>query len=333
MRGQARFGGRKFVEATGDRPILARAPMRRDWGHLMRFMPALLGTLALALPAGAVAAEAETGTISGRATDELGLPMEAVDVCAETVDETWFICDTTGTDGTYRLTGLPAGRYKVGFWAKGNFITQFWERELTWNMATPIDVAPGISIAEIDATIERGATISGLVTERATGAPVAGVLVCASVGELERCAKTNALGLYAIVGLAERTWTVEFYPEKTEAALMSQPYSGGPITMAAQETKPGVNAELVAGGQIAGTVRARERAPRSGASSSARRPRPRRSRSPACTRRRRAPTASPASGRARSRSSSRPNRAPCRPSGGTAARPSKRRRRSRSCRR
>jgi len=165
-------------------------------------LPLLLGLLLVALPCAASAAEPETGNISGTVTDEGSNPLVEVEVCAEAVDKTRFKCDLTWHNGAFEITNLPVGSYKVGFWDEaGNFVTQFWEHGLVWNEATPVSVTAG-GTATVIAALQRGAKIQGVVTAAATGLPVGGVEACASAGELERCATTNAEGAYTIDGLA-----------------------------------------------------------------------------------------------------------------------------------
>ncbi|HVW48151.1 MAG TPA: carboxypeptidase-like regulatory domain-containing protein [Solirubrobacterales bacterium] len=228
-------------------------PRNLKSGNLRLFLlPLLLGALLLALPSGATAAE--TGTIAGRVTDEGGEPIVEVMVCAEVVGKERFKCDSTRQDGTYELTGLAAGEYKVGFWAdEGNYVTQFFEHKLTWEEADAVPLAPG-ETRTIETVLKRGATISGRVTTAATGAAVADVEACATFGVLERCAKTDAAGEYTIDGLVEGNWTVYFYAGQAEGSLLSQPFSGGTFLVGEKQAMTGVDAQLVAGGQIAGTV-------------------------------------------------------------------------------
>jgi protocatechuate 3,4-dioxygenase beta subunit len=88
------------------------------------------------------------GSISGRAVDEFGAPLEGL--CAET-DSYHF--GRTASDGTYRIRGLLPGQYSVHFFdCAGSLliIPQYWKNSLFINGATPVDVregqdTPGIS--------------------------------------------------------------------------------------------------------------------------------------------------------------------------------------------
>jgi hypothetical protein len=224
----------------------------------------------LALPASAMAEETTettaitTGRIAGTVT-ALGGPIAGeVEVCAKSVlDESTFKCIALPGGGPYEITDLPAGEYKVGFWPTGNYVTQFWNHGLTWNEATPVQVAAGLPTAEIDAVLETGATISGTITAAATGAPVEKVEACAKLVELvpvlnlelERCAKTNAAGEYTIDGLVPGQWTINFYAQQAEADVVSAPYAQPTVEVGPLQNLTGVSQALIPGGQIAGTVR------------------------------------------------------------------------------
>ncbi len=215
------------------------------------------------MPAGAVAAE--PGSIAGTVTAEGGAPVGEgeVEVCVKAVDESSFKCVQLLPDGSYKIPELPKGEYKVGFWPTGNYVTQFWQNEPTWKRATPLTVTDAEGKDGVNATLVRGATISGIVTASATGAPVDDIEACATFVEpeleleleLERCAITDTAGQYTIDGLAEGTWNLYFYAQEAAADVVSQAYSGGAIQVTAGEPKSGVNVALGPGGQIAGTVR------------------------------------------------------------------------------
>jgi len=234
--------------------------IRSKWPNLrLLFLSLVLGAL-LALPA--VATAAETGNIRGTVTEEGGEPVVEAEVCAEAVDKSHFKCIPTRTDGSYEITGLAKGEYKVGFWDEpANFVTQFYEGKLTWSEATPVGLEAG-ETRQINGRLERGATIGGTVTAAATGLPVAEVEACATstatAEPIERCAKTNAGGAYLIEGvpyLPGTPWNVYFYAQKAKADVVSQPFSGGAFGVGAKQSLTGVNAALGPGGQIAGTVR------------------------------------------------------------------------------
>jgi hypothetical protein len=226
---------------------------RPDWANFRRFfLPLLLGALLLALPASAMAVE--PGNIAGTVTAEGGKPIGDMEVCARAVDESSYECVPLPDGGPYVIPNLQEGKYQVGFWPTGNFVTQFWQNAPTWNKAEPLAVIGGETTGGIDATLVPGATIKGIVSASTTGAPVGEVEACATSGEIERCAQSNAAGEYAIDGLAGGVWNLYFYAQKAVADVVSEPYSGGPIEIFSGEART-ANAPLGPGAQIAGTVR------------------------------------------------------------------------------
>jgi hypothetical protein len=197
-----------------------------------------------------MAAEPEPGGISGTVSEGIG----EIEVCAKAVEGSRYECVSLREGGTYEIPNLPEGKYEVGFWPVGNFVTQFWRDAPTWNKAEPLEVIGGQTMGGVDATLVPGATIEGIVTASATLLPVGEVEACATSGEIERCATSNAVGEYAIDGLAAGVWNLHFYAEKAVADVVSEAYSGGAIEVSSGEAKT-VSTALGPGGQIAGTVR------------------------------------------------------------------------------
>src|ERR1039458_597717 len=66
-----------------------------------------------------MAQTAGIGALTGRVTDPSGAVVANVTVTATSVDNGQTRSVTTGTDGTYKLDGLPAGNYRVKFEASG----------------------------------------------------------------------------------------------------------------------------------------------------------------------------------------------------------------------
>lgn len=232
---------------------------RLDWANFRRFLlPLALAALVVSLPAGAMGAESEAGTgaIAGTVSTEV-VGAGQIEVCARAVDESSYQCalPLPATGGNYEISGLTPGDYNVGFWSTGNFVTQFWENALTWGAASPIGVTAGETTQVENAVLVKGATISGTVTAAATATPVGEIEACATSGLLERCAKTDGLGSYTIDGLAAGVWNLYFYAQDADADVVSSAYSGGTIEVSPGDERSNVNAALIPGGQIAGTVR------------------------------------------------------------------------------
>jgi hypothetical protein len=222
--------------------------------------------LAVALmPAGALAA---TGAISGTVTAaDTHEPLEGVEVCAWTVEEEFSGCDfSTSSDGSYVIAGLDPGEYKVEFWPEGlPYEPEFYEGTQSWSKAKPVVVESGKTTSGIDAELAPVAGLEGTVTRSSDGEPVEEVEVCAwpvSEEGFGGCTATAGDGSYLIAGLEPGEYKVEFWPGFTGQNLAYQFYKdkdrwleADTVTVEAEETTPGIDAELHPGATIKGTVR------------------------------------------------------------------------------
>jgi hypothetical protein len=247
------------VAGGGAHILIAALITGRKRTHAARLIALAVALLALALPAAGEAAPpgAISGTISGAGVG----PLVEAEACAEAITSTAteFACAKTGPGGTYAIGGLVEGSYAVwlGPPREANFVGQYYGGSHSFTGASPVRVDPGATTPNVGATLEKGATISGVVRAAATGAPVPGVEVCASASTGgEGCGETSSLGAYRIIGLPAGTFDVEFFTYETGQNLLSQSYELGPVTLTAGQERTGVNAALVAGGQVTGTVRA-----------------------------------------------------------------------------
>ncbi len=179
---------------------------------------------------------------------------------------------TTDATGSYTITGLATGTYTVMFRscssATAGYVAQYYGDAATAAAATPVVVSTsGQAVTSIDATLVAGGTIAGTV-EDATGTPVAGE--CVSVDSLAAgfggTATTDATGAYSVPGLAAGSYVVEFTSCTSGGPYADQYYNGSPggtpgyqdalaVTVVAGQTAP-VDATLVAGGSITGTITA-----------------------------------------------------------------------------
>ncbi len=194
------------------------------------------------------------GTIRGRVTDALsGDGLQWVEVCAFVPDEFFGGCATSDAEGDYSIAGLPAGSYVVEFWSEEGYEDAYYGG----GSGTPVQVSVGATASGIDAALEKGAMLSGRVTDAATGAGVAQTLVClhpASPGAYGGCALSGKAGLYSFDGLPGGSYKVGFSEEPEEAfedGYETQFYDGkatlaeaSVITLAAHEARTGVDARL-----------------------------------------------------------------------------------------
>jgi hypothetical protein len=118
-------------------------------------------------------------------------------------------------------------------------------------------VAPGSAMAATG-------SISGTVVDAGTSGPVAGIQVCAWEFEHQfspgGCEFTNAAGEYTISGLEPGAYAVEFNPwhelgyDNRYASEKATFASADEVVVASETTTSGVNAALIVGGKMEGTV-------------------------------------------------------------------------------
>ncbi len=199
------------------------------------------------------------GTISGTVTAapaKRGL--EKVSVCAYGSGSR---CATTGPSGEYTITSLPSGSYTVEFYGTGEYAPQYYKAKVYASEAEPVPVTAGSTAAEIDAEMQLGGKISGVVTAAATSSPLADVLVCKYAVHEEyygTCTFTGAEGEYSFSGLAATEYKLEFSSSEN---YLTQYFDGkgslseaNPVAVTSGETKSGIDAALQPGGEIKGTI-------------------------------------------------------------------------------
>ncbi len=177
----------------------------------------------------------------------------------------------TQGDGSYEVT-VPVANYAVEFDPScggpvlSPYALQYYVGQVDLPDANPVFASAISPATGIDAHLVAGYTISGTVTE--AGGTGVGANVCASAddsaGHRVSSAKTAADGTYAIGNLPAGTYTVYFDPTcgGTEASRYAQQYyqaapditTASGVVLTANAT--GIDADLVAGGTISGTVTA-----------------------------------------------------------------------------
>ncbi|RYD50104.1 MAG: hypothetical protein EOP85_00255 [Verrucomicrobiaceae bacterium] len=114
---------------------------------------------------------AELGKVSGTVTGPNGVtPLGGIRVGAyfkESPDEDWYEYRSVLTDanGTYVLTGLPAGAVRLRFRdPSGVHFTEFHNNVASVGLAQDINISNGGTVTGINASLARSGTISGTVT-------------------------------------------------------------------------------------------------------------------------------------------------------------------------
>jgi len=155
------------------------------------------------------------GTISGRIiADANGQAVPGVRVNAINIAKGFYVAGETASDGTYQITGLPSGDYRVQADPRDlNFISEYFNDAMSADSATPVSVTEGQETPNIDFSLATGGTISGVVRAAGTDLGIARLTVKAhELPEGKRIiamGKTAADGSYQIVGLPSGEYRVQ----------------------------------------------------------------------------------------------------------------------------
>jgi phage gpG-like protein len=196
----------------------------------------------------------EGGRVTGKVTS--ASTRAAIDralVCAFTADDEIEACALSNLSGEYAIAGLLDGRYKIGVdAAEAGYAIQYYDDELSLSRATLVPVVAGEIASGIDAQLIEGGRIAGRVTSASSGAPIAGILVCAfeSSAEIEECAITGESGEYLLAGLPAGEYAVDFNGGKTYASQYyddaSSPAAARPVPVVAGSMDSGIDASMQA---------------------------------------------------------------------------------------
>ncbi|MDQ3156850.1 MAG: carboxypeptidase regulatory-like domain-containing protein [Actinomycetota bacterium] len=233
----------------------------------------VLGLLGAATTA---AQAADTAHITGKVTKAGGAGVAGITVAVfkEYNDEGDVYWDelksvNTGTTGTYNLSALPAGSYRLGFYDEnGLYETEYFDNATSVETAKTIPLAAGATSAGKNAELSLAAHIKGKVTKPG-GVGIAGVDVIA-YQEIDEdgdtyiapvnYTSTDAGGNYDLGGLTAGTYRVGF--EDFENNQYQSEYfdnvadveDAEDIVVASAATAAGKNAELAPGAHIKGKV-------------------------------------------------------------------------------
>ncbi len=227
--------------------------------------------IALVVPSTAFAAN---GHITGKVVDDAyKAPLAGITVRGYVYDPgdptfmDWVGDAYTEPDGTYDLE-VPPGKIIVEFTQNppNIYLSEFYNNTRNWAAAGKLTLASGATLVNINASLGLGSRISGVVTDQVTGAPLEGIRVTANYDEDnngEAFSRTD--GTYDITGLPSNTFQVafqdigwtdpsnervyidEWYNSTTQALALN-------ISLTAPATRTGINASMVKGASISGTV-------------------------------------------------------------------------------
>ena len=160
------------------------------------------------------------GSVSGFVYDANDAPISAayVQVTDNTIGN-WAGSANTGSDGSYKVWGLPTGNYVVRASAYP-YVTEYYQEAATREQATPVPVTLSQEASGINFTLALGGSISGFVYD-ADDAPISGVYVRVTdntTGNWAGSANTGSDGSYKVRGLPTGNYVVRAsaYPYVTE---------------------------------------------------------------------------------------------------------------------
>ncbi len=252
-------------------------------------VPAVLVIIFVSLAFAPSALAAETGQITGKVTDaSTQAPVANVMVCmwpyAGTYRGEEYVgadqCEETGANGEYTLSRVPAGTYGVMFFVSElgirteDYALQYYGGGSSRSEGREVVVRAGETTGEVDAAMQPGGHIKGVVTDASTQAPIEGVEACTGglgggpnerpPSLMVRCGVTGANGEYTIPALSTGEYLVEYHvPTEDSLDYARQFYSGQtfapqgnlvPVTTG--ETTTGIDVAMQPGGNISGRVTA-----------------------------------------------------------------------------
>lgn len=230
-----------------------------------RLLVVLAGVAALVL--GLVApAQAANGHIVGTVTSAGAVPLEDVWVDVYDMDEQEYVGgDDTDAQGQYDVA-LPAGTYLVVFYSNDeNYEPELYDdvHDFDIDAATPVVVTDGGS-TQADAELTRTASISGHLTMNAAD-PEDAVRVYDDEGDVAGWGWVESDGSYEVNGLQAGSYRLafnrlsgfafsaaQFFDDHEEQAGLA---SADQVTLASGEARTGIDAVLVEGGHVIGTLR------------------------------------------------------------------------------
>ncbi len=212
--------------------------------------------------------------LSGHVTASGGGALANVCVTAYDTDKNPVASATSDSTGAYNLGGIAGGSYRVEFAdCFGNAHTpQWYSNKPDFASATPLQLTLGLTATSIDAALTSPGSITGQVTDTASHG-LQGICVNArpTGSGSGSAATTDSLGRYT-VGLGPGSYVVAF-TDCVGHQYIPQWFGSGspdlataqPVTVAAGNATPGINAALAVGGSISGAITGSTGSPISGA--------------------------------------------------------------------
>ena len=233
--------------------------------------PNTLPDITLAVPS----ASQITGVVTAA---ETGTPLAGVEVYILGKTSPTGQYTVTNSSGQYVLDSLAAGAYTLYFSTRvansalRKYISEFYDSKQTIASADVITLTASATLSNVNATLDLGSHITGVVTARDTGASLGGIKVdlLTTGGGTIGNATTNVRGEYDMGGLAKGQYKLFFSTRNLSSFDNPRNYfseyynrqqtlaAADVITLTAATTLSNVNAALGVGGRITGVVTAED---------------------------------------------------------------------------
>lgn len=201
------------------------------------------------------------GAIAGAVADATGgSPLVGAIVTVQAIGPlAWMARDTTGADGSYLVKVLAPGFYVLRAEARG-YVPEYYEDAEYLREATPVYVAPGDTVSDINFALGRGGAITGIVAAEVDSIPLPGAHVQAYrplLPKVRHHALTNAQGSYVITGLPAGSYVVEAEAAGYQVEFFADAptmRSATLVSVTESDTTAGVDFFLATSSAITGTV-------------------------------------------------------------------------------
>ncbi|WP_461187018.1 SdrD B-like domain-containing protein [Arthrobacter sp. Z4-13] len=203
-------------------------------------------------------------SIAGKISFPPGVDITYLNVYAQEYEHSNYRYGQINPDGTYKIVGLPAGTFKLHFSGSNSGAMDVWYGNAgSFQTATPVTLTAGQDLPGIDATLVKGASVSGRVTAPA-GVDLSNINV--SIRGAESMSFTgygyaNETGDYSIKGLPAGSYKVQF--SSFDSGLLDTWYenaesfeSATVLTVSAGQDLAAINGGLVNGASISGKLTA-----------------------------------------------------------------------------
>lgn len=208
-----------------------------------------------------------TGSISGRVTNEDGNGIGEIYVTLHRSNPLAAFIQRvkTGSDGSYVLTELAEGSYKIRFHGQlyqTVYLEEWYNDKSSFNTAEVVAVtASSPVVTNIDAELALAGSIRGRVTDEA-GNGIAGVSIYAYnssswISRYKGPVNTALDGTYTMPGLSSGSYKLSFSSNNYANEWYSDSRTfaqADAVTVAAPQTTSGINTVLFQGGNITGKV-------------------------------------------------------------------------------